>query len=150
MGVHAHACMHIACIRHAHAWAYRRVGNAYDMHMRVHTYALAHATYTCMCIPTLTAMHVHTYAYGMHVYVHTYAFGNAYAYLRLRQCTCIPTLLAAQLTDADELAVSSHAEIAQLRSRLEEMESRHAEMISLQDEAVRFTFQCIEDVRMCM
>ena len=81
------------------------------MHMRVHTYALEHAT----CIRT-----------------------------------CIPTLLAAQLTDADELAVSSHAEIAQLRSRLEEMESRHAEMISLQDEAVRFTFQCIEDVRMCM
>jgi len=56
-------------------------------------------------------------------------------------------MLMAQLTDADELAVSSHAEIAQLRSRLEEMESRHAEMISLQDEAVRFTFQCIEDVR---
>jgi len=56
-------------------------------------------------------------------------------------------MLMAQLGDADQQSASSHAEIAQLRSRLEEMESRHAEMISLQDEAVRFTFQCIEDVR---
>ena len=51
------------------------------------------------------------------------------------------------LTDTAARLQAAHEEVSRMRTLLQEMEEKHANVLSLQDEAVKFTLQCLLDVQ---
>ena len=51
------------------------------------------------------------------------------------------------LTDTAARLQAAHEEVSRVRTLLQEMEEKHANVLSLQDEAVKFTLQCLLDVQ---
>jgi len=56
-------------------------------------------------------------------------------------------VLMARLADADDRAAAADAEMRRAIGALNDVEARHAAVLALQDDAVRFALQCIDDVR---
>ena len=55
--------------------------------------------------------------------------------------------LSQELEQAQALLAASQEEVARLREQLRDMEAKHANVLLLQDDAVKFTLQCLEDMR---
>ena len=51
------------------------------------------------------------------------------------------------LRATQERLVSAHDEMARLQASLQDVESKHSSVVSLQDEAVKFTMQCLSDMQ---
>lgn len=55
--------------------------------------------------------------------------------------------MLAHLRETDERLASTQDELVRRDTQLQEREAKHADMLMLQDDAVKFTLQCLEDVR---
>jgi len=56
-------------------------------------------------------------------------------------------VLMAKLADADDRAAAAEMELRRMVAALNDVEARHAAVLALQDDAVRFALQCFDDVR---
>lgn len=69
---------------------------------------------------------------------------------RVSACASVCSRYVRRVRQMEELRVrlaGAHGEVTSLRSQLHELDAKHASVLSLQDEAVKFTLQCLDDVR---